>query len=205
MHVALTVRPSAAVLLDRDGVINRERRDYVRRWEEFDFLPGALKALQHLAELGVPVVVLTNQSVIGRGLVPASIVEQIHGRMLEGVRAQGGRIDAVLVCPHQPTAGCGCRKPMPGLFHMAARRLGVTLRESFYVGDSLSDFQVACEVGCRPILVRTGLQGAKLPALLPREPTLLVDDLAAAVRLISLELREAPQSAPIWREAPGLI
>jgi D-glycero-D-manno-heptose 1,7-bisphosphate phosphatase len=205
VHTALTDRRIAAVLLDRDGVINRERRDYVRRWEEFDFLPGALGALQRLAELDVPVVVVTNQSAIGRGLVHAAMVEQIHGRMLERVRALGGRIDAVLVCPHQPTDGCGCRKPLPGLFRTAARTLGLALGESFYVGDSLSDFRVACEVGCRPILVRTGLQGAELPALLPRESDLLVDDLAAAVRLIKQELTRKSRDVPIWREAPGLI
>ena len=203
MNLAVAAGPTAAVLLDRDGVINHERRDYVRRWEEFAFLPGALAALRILAEIGLPVVVVTNQSAIGRGLVEAAVVEDIHRRMLARVRAEGGRIDAVLVCPHEPGAGCSCRKPLPGLFHEAARRLNLALGRSFYVGDSLTDFQVAREVGCRPILVRTGLQGDELRALLPPQPDVLVNDLAAAARVIAGQVQTGSARPPTRPEPPG--
>jgi D-glycero-D-manno-heptose 1,7-bisphosphate phosphatase len=101
------------VFLDRDGVINRNRIDHVKSWSEFEFLPGALEALKRLAGLDLPVVVVTNQAAIGRGLIDAAEVDEIHRRMIEAVRLFGGRIDAVLCCPHRPDEGCECRKPKP--------------------------------------------------------------------------------------------
>ena len=104
-----------AILLDRDGVINRELGQAVLKWDEFEFLPQALAALQRLATLRVPIVVVSNQSAIGRDRTTLEIVNDIHERMVTAVREIGGRLDEVLICPHAPDAGCACRKPLPGM------------------------------------------------------------------------------------------
>jgi D-glycero-D-manno-heptose 1,7-bisphosphate phosphatase len=178
------------ILLDRDGVINRERPDYVRRWEEFEFLPGVLGALRRLAVRNWPTAVVTNQSVIGRGLATAEVVHDIHRRMIAAVEAAGGRIDAVFVCPHVPGHGCACRKPLPGLLAQAAEALQLRLAECYFVGDALSDLHSARAAGCRPILVQSGLQGSALPALLKGAGVPLVADLPSAVAVILANLSE---------------
>ncbi len=146
----------AAVFLDRDGVINRDRPDYVKSWEEFEFLPGALEAFRVLAAGPHKVVVISNQSSIGRGLVSRETVDEIHARMTEAVRRSGGRIDAIYYCPHRPDENCPCRKPQPGLILKAARELDIDLTGSWLVGDDLRDLEAAVAAGVRPVLVRTG-------------------------------------------------
>jgi D-glycero-D-manno-heptose 1,7-bisphosphate phosphatase len=145
-----------AVFLDRDGVINRDRPDYVRRWEQFEFLPGALEALRDLAQERLPVLVVSNQSAVGRGFMSSSDLEEINARMLEAVTAAGGRIDGTYYCPHAPREGCACRKPAPGLLLTAMRRFGLDPGRSCLVGDSIADMLAAQEVGIPSILVLTG-------------------------------------------------
>jgi D-glycero-D-manno-heptose 1,7-bisphosphate phosphatase len=159
-----------AVFLDRDGVINRDRADYVKSWEEFEFLPGVLEAFRLLARGPHRIIVVSNQSAIGRGLVSREAVDEIHARMTEAVRRSGGRIDAVYYCPHRPEADCLCRKPRPGLLLKAARELGIDLAGSWLIGDDLRDLESAVAAGVRPVLVRTG-HGKDLPeAELARAP-----------------------------------
>ena len=117
--------PHKWVFLDRDGVVNRDSDAYVKRWEEFAFLPRSLDALRLLAEHGLPVVVVTNQSAIGRGLTPESEVARIHTRMTAAVEKVGGRIRAVYYCPHAQRDGCRCRKPRPGMVEQACRELAL--------------------------------------------------------------------------------
>jgi histidinol-phosphate phosphatase family protein len=141
------------VFLDRDGVINRKAPEghYVTSWAEFEFLPGALEGLRTLSRLAKPVVVVTNQRGVARGQVCESDLESIHARMIERIRATGGRIDAVYHCPHE--AGCDCRKPRTGLFERAANDLGVALSGSIIVGDRLSDMQAAQAIQAWGVLV----------------------------------------------------
>ncbi|NOZ07008.1 MAG: D-glycero-beta-D-manno-heptose 1,7-bisphosphate 7-phosphatase [Chloroflexi bacterium] len=148
--------PRPAIFLDRDGVINQNRSDYVKSWEEFEFLPGALNAIAQLASSHFHVIVVTNQSAIGRGIVPSPVVEAIHDRMVREVTRAGGRIDAVVYCPHEPKRGCLCRKPAPGMFHEAVARLPVDLPASVFIGDAQSDLLAARAAGCRPVLVMSG-------------------------------------------------
>lgn len=148
-----------AVFLDRDGVINRERADYVKCWHEVEILPGALDAIAQLAALGCPILVITNQSAIGRGIVTADEVDAIHRRLRDTVKAHGGRIDAFYVCPHHPDAGCDCRKPKPGLLLQAAEEHALDLRSCIFVGDSWTDREAAQSVGCESILVESGRLG----------------------------------------------
>ncbi len=145
-----------AVFLDRDGVINANRADYVLNSEQFRFLPGALRALAMLRAAGRAVIVVTNQTVIGKGLMSVETLDEMHARMRGTVEASGGSILDVLYCPHLASANCACRKPKPGLLYMAAERHVIDLSESFYVGDALSDIQAGQAAGCRCVLVETG-------------------------------------------------
>ncbi|HIE37908.1 MAG TPA: D-glycero-beta-D-manno-heptose 1,7-bisphosphate 7-phosphatase [Anaerolineae bacterium] len=145
-----------AVFIDRDGVICRNRDDHVKSWEEFVFLPGALEALARLASLDLRIVVITNQAVINRRMVPMEVVEEIHARMVRAIEAAGGRVDRVMYCPHRPEEHCACRKPQPGLLLMAAEELGLDLSRCYLVGDAQTDMQAGRAAGCRRYLVLTG-------------------------------------------------
>ena len=149
--------PLKTIFLDRDGVINAKiDGGYVTSWEEFQFLPGALSALRRLAEANWRVVVVTNQSAVGRGLITESDLAALHDRMCARIGAAGGRIDRIYYCPHRPDEDCACRKPRPGLILRAARDLVIDLTKAWLVGDHWSDLAAAHAAGCRPLLVLTG-------------------------------------------------
>jgi D-glycero-D-manno-heptose 1,7-bisphosphate phosphatase len=145
-----------AIFLDRDGVICENRSDHVKSWSEFRFLPDAKASLAALSRLGLPIVVVTNQAAIGRGMVSAEAVEEIHRQMMAEVAAYGGHIERVLYCPHRPDEACDCRKPQPGLLLKAAAEMGLDLTRSYMVGDAATDLLAAQQVGCRSFLVLTG-------------------------------------------------
>lgn len=145
-----------AVFLDRDGVINENRKDYVKTWDEFVFLPGSLEALKALACADFLLVVVTNQSAIHRGLVSRDTVEEINSRMVKQSEDYGARIDGVYYCPHAPNENCNCRKPLPGLFLRAAEEMQINLERSYCVGDKITDINAGKAAGCRNILVLTG-------------------------------------------------
>ena len=173
------------VFVDRDGVINAlgSGDGYVTRWEQFEFLPGALDALVDLHRRGLRVVVVTNQSCIGRGMATLEEVRTIHGHLTEQVREAGGAIDAVYLCPHRPDTGCVCRKPRPGLFFAARDDMGIDLAHSVVIGDHPSDIEAAAKIGATGVLVRTG-HGEATAATCTAVPAAVVADLAAAVRWI---------------------
>jgi histidinol-phosphate phosphatase family protein len=142
-----------AIFLDRDGVINRRRPDHVRSWGELEFLPGSLAALRRLHQRGERVVVVTNQSGVGRGLITRAELAAIHELMVEAIESSGGHIERIYVCPHLPSLGCSCRKPRVGMLLRGARELRIDLSRSILVGDSLTDVLAAQAAGCQPILV----------------------------------------------------
>jgi len=168
-----------AVLLDRDGVINQHRNDYVTSWEQFRFLPRTLPALAGMRRLGLRVAVVTNQSAVGRGLMTAQALDEIHVRMLARCRDAGGGIDAVFACIHTPWDGCGCRKPRPGLLVDALAGLGERPRDCVVIGDSPEDLRAAHAAGVPFILVRTGRGEETLARArhAGRRPALVVSDL----------------------------
>ncbi len=145
-----------AVFLDRDGVICANRPDHVKNWSEFHFLPGVTESLAVLASLELPIIVISNQAIVNRKIVPVEVVTDMHRRMVETVVAAGGRIDAVLFCPHRPDEGCDCRKPKPGLLWQAAQNFRLKLNGSYLVGDAATDIIAGNQVGCRTFLVLTG-------------------------------------------------
>ena len=145
-----------AVFLDRDGVICQNRSDHVKSWSEFRFLPGAKNSLAALGRLDLPIIVITNQAIVGRGMVPASVVDDIHRRMVAEVETHGGRIDRVVYCPHRPEDRCDCRKPEPGMLRQVAEEMGIDLSRSYLVGDAVTDLVAGQQVGCQLYLVLTG-------------------------------------------------
>jgi D-glycero-D-manno-heptose 1,7-bisphosphate phosphatase len=159
------------VILDRDGTINQDSDDFIKSPEEWIPLPGALEAIARLNHAGWQVVVASNQSGLGRGLFDMATLNAMHAKMNKHLSAVGGRIDALFFCPHGPEDKCPCRKPLPGLFEQIAERLGMDLKGTHVVGDSLRDLQAGVAVGCTPHLVHTGkgaaFQGQPLPTTFP--------------------------------------
>jgi D-glycero-D-manno-heptose 1,7-bisphosphate phosphatase len=144
------------LFLDRDGVINEDRGDYVKSWQEFKFIKGVRPALKIIKEAQIPVVIITNQSIIGRDMVSEPELTAIHGRMRAGIKKGGGEILNIYYCPHRPEDRCRCRKPRIGLLKQAAREFDLDLKECLFVGDSLKDLQAGKRAGCKTILVQTG-------------------------------------------------
>jgi D-glycero-D-manno-heptose 1,7-bisphosphate phosphatase len=153
--------PLKLVILDRDGTINEDRDDYVKSPDEWMPIPGSLEAIARLNHAGWHTVVATNQSGLARGLFDTAVLNAVHVKMNQALSRLGGRIDAVFFCPHGPSEGCRCRKPLPGLFELIGDRYAVELGGVPLVGDSLRDLQAGAAVGCPTHLVRTG-KGAKL-------------------------------------------
>ena len=144
------------VILDRDGVINYDSAEFIKKLEQWKPIPGSLEAIARLNQASYRVVVATNQSGVGRGLLDVATLNAIHDKMHKALIQAGGRIDAVFYCPHAQDANCGCRKPKPGLLEDIARRFNVDLSGVPCVGDSLRDLQAAAQVAAQPILVLTG-------------------------------------------------
>ena len=144
------------VLLDRDGVINRDSDDFIKSPEEWLPIEGSHEAIAMLNACGYKVIVVTNQSGISRGLFDTEMLEKIHDKMHRLVNEKGGAITAVYYCPHDPDSACDCRKPKAGLLKAFAADFDADLTSVDVVGDSLRDLQAAQVVGARPILVKTG-------------------------------------------------
>ncbi len=189
-----------AIFLDRDGVINRDRADYVTSWNKFEFLPGVLDALYLLSQMPFLIVVVTNQSAIGRGLVSQAMVEKIHQRMRIAIEQAGGRIDAVYYCPHLPEANCNCRKPKPGMLLRAAVDLDIDLSQSWLIGDSLRDIQASVAVGVQPILVRTGHRIRDTEIAVP-----ILDNLLTVVKCVNFDSCLNSPSSTLVREKVAKI
>ena len=146
-----------AIFLDRDGVIIENRPSYVRSWSDVEIYPQALAALARLKNSPYKVILVTNQSGIGRGLIPVEVAEAINRRLLGVIEAAGGRIDGIFMCPHAPQDNCDCRKPRPGLLLQAAEQLSLDLGSSILIGDALSDLKAGLAAGVQKIaIVRTG-------------------------------------------------
>lgn len=169
------------IILDRDGVINFDSKEYIKSPEEWYPIPGSLEAIGKLTKAGYQVAIATNQSGIARGYYTLATLAAIHYKLVQAVENMGGKITLICFCPHGPDDQCLCRKPKPGLLHEIATRLQITLHNIPVVGDSKRDLEAALAVNAQPILVKTG-NGQKLfnDHLYPKE-TLIYDDLAQFV------------------------
>jgi D-glycero-D-manno-heptose 1,7-bisphosphate phosphatase len=149
-------RTGGFVLLDRDGVINRDLPKSVRSLDEFEVYEQAARALGRLRRAGVTVAVITNQACVGRGELSVPELNRIHERMSSVVEEAGGRIDAVFACLHRAEDRCDCRKPKPGLLQQAQKRYAFEPRDVWLVGDDVRDIEAAEAFGCNAALVLTG-------------------------------------------------
>jgi len=141
------------VFLDRDGVINKERSDYIKSISELEIFPNIAKNIELLKNAGFLVVVITNQSVINRGLITHETVDQIHDSIQNYLKSNGTSIDGFFYCPHKPNENCNCRKPKPGLLHQAILELDIDPKSSWMIGDNNSDIEAATSIGCQAIKI----------------------------------------------------
>lgn len=179
-------RRRAAVFLDREGTLLDNSAGHVTSFRDVSFLRTALSALRLLATSGLAIVIATNQSPVGRGMITESDAWALNGAICDEITRAGGRVDATFMCPHRSGDGCACRKPKPGLLLAAATALDLDLRRSFVVGDSAGDVGAALAVGASPILVQTGNGAAAALELASRRASSLtvVADILSAAELI---------------------
>lgn len=176
------------VVLDRDGTINVEG-DYISSPDQMQLLPQTAAGLRALRDMGLGLIVITNQSAIGRGYFGLARLDEIHGRLRELLGREGVELSGIYICPHTAEEGCACRKPRPELLLRAAAELEFRPQECFVVGDKPSDIELGKAVGAATILVRTGY-GAANEAARNCTPDFIADDLLEAATLIGQELRK---------------
>jgi len=170
--------------MDRDGVIIENLPNYVRSWEEVKLIPGALEAISRLDTNRFRVVIVTNQSAVGRGIISIETAHEINKRLIAEIQQAGGHVDGVYMCPHSPEALCQCRKPLPGLILTAAQELDIDLSTSYMIGDALTDLAAGKAAGIpNLILVQTGRGKDQLvlPRAIELQPFVLSQDLPAAI------------------------
>ncbi len=151
------------VLVDRDGVLNEDRPDSVKTPDEFVMIAGAAAAVARLNAAGCKVALVTNQAVVGRGIIDAAMLSRIHEKLMEALAREKGIIHSIHVATDPPGAASGRRKPAPGLLLEAMEKWRTSPAQTVMIGDDLKDLEAARAAGVRPLLVRTG-KGAKLQA-----------------------------------------
>jgi D-glycero-D-manno-heptose 1,7-bisphosphate phosphatase len=173
-----------ALFLDRDGVIIENCPEYVRRWEDVHFFPQALAALARIRHSPYKIIVVTNQSPVGRGLLSLEEAVTLNERIMQVVREGNGRIDATYICPDAPDQQTGCRKPLPGMLLQAAREHSLDLSQSMMIGDAVSDVVCGRAAGVRisaMVLTGRGPAQAELPEAAVLPPFPIFPDLQTAL------------------------
>ena len=173
------------IILDRDGVINEDSDDYIKSPDEWIPIAGSLEALGKLSQNGFKVIIITNQSGIGRKIFSIEMLNAIHKKMNINIAQYGGVIDGIFFCPCAPEENCNCRKPKSGLYNEVSDRLQISLENVFCVGDKITDIQAAQNARAKPILVKTGKENddsGNIPKNIP-----IYDDLLSFVNKIITE------------------
>jgi len=149
------LKSKKVIFLDRDGVINKKpsKADYIKNWDEFEFLPGAMEALKLLTQNGYEIYIISNQAGIARGMMTKDDLKEIHEKMKKELENHGAKISGIYYCPHGWDEGCECRKPKPGMFFQAAREHHIDLTKTIFIGDDERDLQAGNAAGCKTILV----------------------------------------------------
>ncbi len=146
-----------AAFLDRDGVINRKapEGDYIVHWNEVDILPGVVEAIRFLNQADYKVIVVTNQRAIAKNRITLPGLADIHRQFVKAIEEGGATLDRIYFCPHDVESKCDCRKPQPGMLLRAMRDFDIDPRQSWMIGDSITDVEAGTRAGCRTVLVRT--------------------------------------------------
>lgn len=171
----------SAVFLDRDGVINENREDYVKSLDELKFLPGALESIARLCAAGFRVIVVSNQQGVARGVISPQALDDIDQALHSNLASLGSFVAGIYYCPHLNEENCGCRKPKPGLLLKAARELGFDVTRAILVGDSPRDMEAARAAGCLGALVMSGKCSADEAKRLDTQPDYVATDLTETV------------------------
>ena len=173
------------IILDRDGVINEDSDDYIKSPDEWIPIAGSLEAVGKLSQNGFKVIIITNQSGIGRKIFSIEMLNAIHKKMSINLAQYGGVIDGIFFCPCAPEENCNCRKPKSGLYNEVSDRLQISLENVFCVGDKITDIQAAQNARAKPILVKTGKENddsGNIPKNIP-----IYDDLLSFVNKVITE------------------
>ena len=187
-------------MLDRDGTIIVERH-YLSHPDAVELLPGAANGLRQLRRLGLGLVMITNQSAIGRGLFGTGTLQRIHERLAELLAGEGLQLDGIYWCPHRPEEDCPCRKPKTALVDRAGKELGFAPRHSFVIGDKICDIALGQGVGATTLLVRTGY-GARVEAEERIQPDYVVGGLEEAAQRIE-RLLSVPRPVRMTQGSTG--
>ena len=145
------------VFIDRDGTISRDSPDHIKSWDEVHFFPNTKPGIKLLNDNGFNIIIITNQSVIARGMVTKKELDYIHKKMVEELEAYGCKIFKIYYCPHHPDDGCNCRKPKPGLLLKAAEENNIDTSKSYMVGDRMMDVEAGKKVNCKTVLISSDL------------------------------------------------
>lgn len=175
------------IFLDRDGVLIENRSDYVREWSQVRIYPEAIRALSLSAIKNYKIIIVTNQSAVGRGLISMDTAVEINDRLVNLIHQQGGQVDGVYMCPHKPDDNCACRKPEPGLLLQASKDLSIDLARSWMIGDAWSDVLAGQRAGVqKAILLKTGRGKEQLLQPRPEQigEHLVLEDLPLALEAI---------------------
>ncbi len=175
------------IILDRDGVINEDSDNYIKSPDEWVPIPGSLESIGKLSKNDFKVIIITNQSGIGRKIFPIEMLHAIHKKMNMHLSQFGGLIDGIFFCPCTPEKNCNCRKPKSGLYNDVSNRFQISLKNVFCVGDKITDIQAADNAGAIPILVRTGKGKEEIDGGLIPKHIAIYDDLASFVNKIITE------------------
>ena len=195
-----------AIFLDRDGTVTDEV-GYINHVSRARIYPYAPEAVRMLKSTGLPVIIVTNQSGVGRGYFTEEIVRQVHRKVEETLQAAGTSVDAYYHCPHHPSGviesyrqQCRCRKPGTGMPDEAAEQFGIDLAASYVVGDTYRDMQMGFNIGARTVLLMTGYGRGEYEyrrSDWPRMPDLIAENLLEAAKLILQELKTTAGTEPV--------
>lgn len=189
------------VFIDRDGVINKDpggwtEHSYVTRWEDFHFIQGSKKAIKKLAQAGYGTIIISNQAGVAKGFFTKEELSKVNSRMLDEITHDGGRVEEVYYCLHRDEDNCDCRKPKTGLFERAAKKYGINLKETYFVGDGLVDTLAGKKIGARTVLVLSGKTPIDDMNKWPSRPDLVFKDLLGFVNwLAEKEKRKAVRAS----------
>jgi D,D-heptose 1,7-bisphosphate phosphatase len=172
-----------SVFIDRDGTIAKDV-PYCSRPDQFELLPDAGEAIRRLNVVGFKVIMITNQSGIGRGYFTHEMLAQVHDKMKADLVKFGAHIDAIYYCPHHPNDKCDCRKPKPALILKAAKEHDIDLTKSFLVGDNIHDIEAGHAAGCNTVLVSKSGYKKAASEIYYISPDFVADNLEMASRWI---------------------